>query len=71
MTELLSLRDCAKRLGVKSHRIAYAHEAGLLPDVQLRVAGKRIYTPADVKRVAAYFKIDLKDKQGRNDGAAE
>jgi len=71
MTELLSLRDCAKRLGIKPHRLAYAHEAGLLADVQLRVAGKRIYTPADVKLVAAYFGIDMKEKQWRNDAAAQ
>ena len=63
MTELLSLRDCARRLGVASHRIAYAHEVGLLPDVRLWVAGKRIYTTADLQRVADYFGIDLKQKE--------
>ena len=61
MTELYSLRDCAKRLGVASHRISYAHEAGLLADVKLRVAGKRIYTTADVRRVADYFGIELRE----------
>ena len=67
--ELLSLRDCARRLGVASHRIAYAHEAGLLPDVHLRVAGKRIYTTADLRRVAEYFGIELdkENKVRRND----
>lgn len=59
MTELLSLRDCARRLGISPHRIAYAHELGKLPDVERRVAGKRIYTPADVRRVAEYFGIEL------------
>lgn len=59
MTELLSLRDCARRLGIAPHRIAYAHETGHLADVHLRVAGKRIYTAADVKRVAQYFGIEL------------
>jgi hypothetical protein len=67
MTELLSLRDCARRLGIAPHRIAYAHETGKLADVRLWVAHKRVYTAADVKRVADYFGIDLKDKQGRAD----
>jgi DNA-binding transcriptional MerR regulator len=57
MTELLSLRDCARRLGVAPHRISYAHEIGALPDVRHRVAGKRIYTSADLKRLARYFKV--------------
>ena len=64
MTELLSLRDCARRLGIAPHRIAYAHETGKLPEVRLWVAGKRIYTLADVKRVAEYFGIEL-NKEGR------
>jgi len=64
MTELLSLRDCARRLGIAPHRIAYAHELGKLRDVDLRVAGKRIYNPADVRRVAEYFGIEL-TKEGR------
>ncbi len=59
MNELLSLRDCARRLGIASHRIAYAHENGLLSDVGVRVAGKRIYTTADLQRVASYFGIEL------------
>jgi hypothetical protein len=70
MDELLSLRDCARRLGVASHRIAYAHENGLLPDVGVRVAGKRIYTTADLKRVAEYFgiKLDEANKARGTDG---
>ena len=64
MKELLSLRDCARRLGISPHRIAYAHEVGHLADVEMRVAGKRIYTAADLKRVAEYFGIEL-NKEGR------
>ena len=67
MTELLSLRDCARRLGIAPHRIAYAHETGKLADVRLWVAHKRVYTAADVKRVADYFGVELKTKQGRTD----
>jgi DNA-binding transcriptional MerR regulator len=63
MNTLLSLRDCARRLGITPHRIAYAHELGKLADVECRVAGKRIYTEADVKRVADYFGIELKEQE--------
>jgi hypothetical protein len=67
MTELLSLRDVGRRLGIAPHRIAYAHETGKLADVRLWVAHKRVYTAADVKRVADYFGIQLKQEQGRAD----
>jgi DNA-binding transcriptional MerR regulator len=65
MTELLSIRDCAKRLGVAPQRIAYAHETGKLPDTPLRVAGKRIYRPRDVQLVADYFGVNLKEQTRR------
>jgi hypothetical protein len=65
MTELLSIRDCARRLGIASHRIAYAHETGKLSDTPLRVAGKRIYGPEDVQRVADYFGVELKPEKSR------
>jgi len=58
MNTLLSIRDCARQLGVAAHRIAYAHDTGKLRDVRRRVAGKRIYTPKDVQRVADYFGVD-------------
>ena len=63
MNELFSLRDVARRLGITPHRIAYAHELGKLPDVERRVAGKRIYTAADVRRVAEYFGIQLEKRK--------
>jgi DNA-binding transcriptional MerR regulator len=53
--ELLSIRDVGRRLGIAPHQIAYAHSQEKLPEPQYRVAGKRIYTPADIEKVAAYF----------------
>jgi DNA-binding transcriptional MerR regulator len=55
MTELCSIRDVGKRLGIAPHQIAYAHAQERLPEPQYRVAGKRIYTADDVAMVAAYF----------------
>ena len=64
--ELLSIRDVGKRLGIAPHQIAYAHSQERLPEPQYRIAGKRIYTPADVERVAKYFAEKLRKKGGEN-----
>ena len=66
MIELLSIRDVGKRLGIAAHQIAYAHSQERLPEPQYRIAGKRIYTPADVERVAKYFAEKLRKKGGEN-----
>ena len=47
--QLLSTTDCSRRLGVQEHRIQYAHRSGRVPEPELRVAGKRIYTDADLR----------------------
>ena len=64
--ELCSIRDVGRRLGIAPHQIAYAHAQERLPEPQYRVAGKRIYTPADIERVAAYFaeKLQKEDNDG-------
>jgi hypothetical protein len=55
MKTLYSITDCAKLLGIQEHRIAYAHRTGKLPEPKMRFAGKRVYSAADLRRVAAYF----------------
>jgi hypothetical protein len=55
MTELFSIRDVARRLGVAAHQICYAHVQGKLPEPKFWVAGKRVYTTADLRRISAYF----------------
>jgi hypothetical protein len=61
--KLFSIRDCAKTVGVAPHRITYAHVQGRLPEPELWVFGKRLYTEADVKRVAEYFQVKKKPKE--------
>ncbi len=68
--ELLSIRDVGRRLGIAPHQIAYAHAQERLPEPQYRIAGKRIYTPADVQKVAAYFaarrrQMEVRDNDDR------
>jgi len=67
MIELLSIRDVGRRLGVAPHQIAYAHVQERIPEPEYRVAGTRIYTPADVERVAAYFAEKLRKKDSHED----
>lgn len=55
MTELFSIRDVARHIGVAAHRVCYAHVQGKLAEPRFWVAGKRVYTAADLKKVAAYF----------------
>jgi len=66
MTELLSIRDVGRRLGIAPHKIAYAHTQERLAEPQFRVAGKRIYTAEDVQRVAGYFAEKRRKKEAKN-----
>ena len=69
MTELLSIRDVAKRLRIAAHKICYAHVEGKLAEPKFWVAGKRVYTITDLRRVAAYFAEKLSRRtKARKDG---
>lgn len=57
MKRLFSTTQIADRIGIAEHRITYAHRSGLLADAHYHVAGKRIYTAADLQRIAAYFGV--------------
>lgn len=57
MQMLYSLRDVAKLIGVRSHRIGYAVSSGAVPEPALRLGNKRIFTPDDVVRLAAHFGV--------------
>ena len=51
---MFSISEVSRRIGVKRHRITYAHQQGYLPEVA-RFQGARLYTEDDV-RVEAYFR---------------
>lgn len=71
IAKLFSIADAARLLGVEEHRIAYAHRVRGLEDATHKVAGKRVYTEADLHRLAAYFKVPLdlagEEKGGRHE----
>lgn len=55
-----SIREVAEHLGISEFQIAYAHRTLKIPE-PLRVAGKRIYSRADVARIAKHFGIEMKE----------
>jgi DNA-binding transcriptional MerR regulator len=61
-TTFYSITDCARLLGVQEHRIVYAHRANKLAEPKMRFAGKRVYSAADLRRVAAYFRVPIAGK---------
>ncbi len=61
-TNIFSIRDCGKLVGIPVHRIAYAHTQERLPEPAQRVAGKRVYTWQDCRRVASYFGVKIPDE---------
>jgi hypothetical protein len=66
--QLYSIRDCGKAVGVAAHKIAYAHAQERLAEPQYRIAGKRIYTAEDVRRVAKYFEDREERRRKGRDG---
>jgi len=55
-TTVFSIGDVSKLLGIKQHRLAYAHVNGELPEPQ-RVFGRRAYSKRDIERAADYFGV--------------
>jgi hypothetical protein len=58
-TQLLSSIECSERLGVPLHKIAYAQRRGRIKKPTYLVAGKAIYTQADLRRMAKFFNVEL------------
>lgn len=64
--QLFSITDCARIVGIDEGRIHYAHRSGKISDPSHFVAGKRIYTEADVQRVADFFGVRIKNKHSKD-----
>lgn len=59
MKTLLSTKSVVRHLAIPEHRLVYAYRTGKLPEPTFLVAGRRVYTEEDVRRVASYFGVDL------------
>lgn len=68
-TQLFSSVECSDRLGVPLYRIAYAQRVGRLPKPSRLVAGKAIYSIADLRRMAKVFGVELDRLDGASDDA--
>ena len=60
MTAMFSLKDVVKQLGVQGYQIQHAYITGVVPEPKLRISGRRVFEPADIKRLAKHFGIELK-----------
>jgi DNA-binding transcriptional MerR regulator len=59
MTTALALKDVCKLLGVQPYRVQHAYAVGAVQEPQTRVSGRRVFGPADVRRLAAHFKVKI------------
>jgi DNA-binding transcriptional MerR regulator len=50
--QLFLISDVSRQLNVPAHRIAYLFMTRKLPEPQLRLGNRRVFTLADVQRVA-------------------
>ncbi|MEZ5943920.1 MAG: hypothetical protein R3C18_21190 [Planctomycetaceae bacterium] len=59
--QLLGLSGVSDLIGVKRHRIEYAIANGSIPEPELRIANKRVFTTEDVQRIADYFGVVMNE----------
>ena len=66
MTQRLYLiSDVSKLLGVPAHRIAYLFMTRKLPEPRLRLGNRRVFSRADLQRVAKTLGRPLGEPEGR------
>lgn len=61
--KLYSTVDLARLLGVAEHRLSYALRVGKVPEPNLKVAGKRLFTQEEARRISEYFGVDIKNNE--------
>ena len=64
-----SLKEVAKIVGVKAHRISYAVSNGYIAEPAARITNRRMFTEADLQAAKKYFaKSSSKGRPARKDG---
>jgi len=71
MNQTMGLKDVAALLGVKAYRIEYLLAHGLVPEPSLRISGRRVFMPEDVKRLAVHFGVTLPSAETAAEPVAE
>lgn len=54
------LGEVGRMLKIKPYRISYAISVGLLPETEVRIANKRVFSWHEIEQVAKYFGVELK-----------
>lgn len=52
---MMILNEAAKAIGVKPYQLVYALTSGAVPEPSLRISNKRIFQPADIRRLKTHF----------------
>jgi DNA-binding transcriptional MerR regulator len=65
MIELFLISDVSRMLGVPAHRIAYLFVTRKLSEPQLRLGNRRVFSRADVQRVAKALGRPVGEKEVR------
>ena len=60
MTAMFSLKDVVSQLGVQGYQIQHAYITGAVPEPKLRISGRRVFEPIDIKRLAKHFGVEVK-----------
>ena len=71
VTALLALKDVCKVIGVQPYRVQHAYSIGAVPEPKLRISGRRVFEPIDIKRLAKHFNVTLKAEQAVTAEVAE
>ncbi len=59
MKKTMGLGDVSRLLNIRQHRLSYVLDNRLVCEPAERIAGKRVFTPADVRRLAKHFGVIL------------
>jgi hypothetical protein len=67
----MSLKDVSHLLNVKPYRVEYLLANDIVPEPELRISGRRVFTPDDVRRLAEHFGVTLPSAEAAAEPMAE
>lgn len=59
----LALKDVCRLLKVQPYRVQHAYSIGAVEEPRLRISGRRVFEPIDLKKLAKHFNVTLKTEQ--------
>ena len=54
-TKLFLISHVSELLDVPAHRIAYAYMSKKIPEPEMRLGNRRVFSPEDIRRLKIYF----------------